>query len=158
MKAKTPLKAKTSLKAKKPVATKPKKHTIGWYKKKADTVYSKATRLRFAEFVNNEWVADCITCGVTKPIKQLQCGHFMSRQYNILRYEPENTAPQCYGCNVMQQGKQYEFGMAIDNLYGDGTAKRLHKQSKEAHQFTQAELEQIIADSTAEIKFYEGLV
>lgn len=157
MKAKTPLKAKTALKAKKPIATKPKKHTISWYKKEADKYYSRATRLRFANLEDGVWVAECVTCGTKKPIKDLQCGHFMSRQFNILRYEPENTAPQCFGCNVKQQGKQYEFGIWIDDMYGDGTAKRLHKESKTAHQFTQEELEQIIADSKAEIAFYENM-
>lgn len=79
----------------------------------------------------------------------------MSRQYNTLRYSELNTAPQCYGCNVMQQGKQYAFGLEIDKLYGDGTAARLHKESKTAHQFTTDELQEIIDESKQQVKFYE---
>lgn len=154
LKAKTNLKAKTTLKATKPIAKKPKKHTVSWYKKEADTWHSKATRYRFAEYKNGEWVAECVTCRTEKPIKQLQCGHFMSRQHNSLRYSEENTAPQCYGCNVMQQGKQYEFGLWVDSMYGDGTAKRLYKESKTPHQFTVPELEEIIRERKTEVEFY----
>lgn len=61
----------------------------------------------------------------------------------------------CYGCNVMSQGRQYEFGIAIDDLYGAGTAKALHQESKELHVFTVEELQEIIKDSKAQVKFYE---
>lgn len=61
----------------------------------------------------------------------------------------------CYGCNVMSQGRQYEFGMAIDDLYGTGTAKALHQESKQLHPLTVEELQRIIADSKVQIKFYE---
>ena len=147
LKSRSPLKAKTNLKA--------KKHTINWWKKEADKWHSKATRYRFAEFKNGEWVAECITCHIEKPIKQLQCGHFMSRQHNFLRYSEENTAPQCYGCNVMQQGKQFAFGIEVDKLYGDGTAKRLHAESKISHQFKRDELLELISTRQQEVKFYE---
>lgn len=79
----------------------------------------------------------------------------MSRMHNITRYDEENTASQCYGCNVMHQGRQYQFGKEIDLLYGSGTADRLHKLSKTPHQFTTQELEEIIADSKEQIRFYE---
>lgn len=79
----------------------------------------------------------------------------MSRRHNILRYRDENTAAQCYGCNVMSQGRQYEFAIAIDELYGEGTAKSLHKESKQLHVFTIEELRGIIQDSKTMIKFYE---
>lgn len=79
----------------------------------------------------------------------------MSRRHNILRYRDENTAAQCYGCNVMSQGRQYEFGLAIDDLYGAGTAKALHEESKQLHTFTVEELQEIIKDAKEQIRFYE---
>lgn len=161
LKAKTPLKQRASLKSKsslKPSGKpKPKSKvpTVAKLKKDADKYYSKATRYRFADKRGDTWYAKCITCEVEKPIKQLQCGHFMSRRHNILRYRDENTAAQCYGCNVMSQGRQYEFGMAIDTLYGEGTAKSLHEESKQLHTFTVEELQGIIQDSKTMVKFYE---
>lgn len=80
----------------------------------------------------------------------------MSRQHNTLRYSEENTGPQCYGCNVMQQGRQYTFSLEIDKLYGEGTAKRLHQEAKQPHQFTIPELEEVIKDSKETVKYYES--
>lgn len=100
-------------------------------------------------------MASCLTCGLVRSIKELQCGHFMGRAHNATRYSEENTAPQCYGCNVMQQGRQYIFGMEIDKLYGDGTAKRLYQESKEPHQFKRDELLQIIHDAKEQVAYYE---
>lgn len=157
MRSKTLLRAKTPIKqssGKKP--TKPKLRSVAKLKKDADTWFSKATRLRFADKKDGEWWAKCITCDAYKPIKQLQCGHFMSRQYNSTRYDEENCAPQDYGCNVMHQGRQYEFGVALDGLYGAGTAKRMHDQAKIPHQFSREELLEIIKNSRAEVEFYES--
>lgn len=102
LKQKTPLKAKTGLKrgvGLSAAKTKPKhtstKPSVAKLKKTADKYYSLATRYRFADKRGDTWYASCITCGVEKPIKQLQCGHFMSRRHNILRYRDENTAAQC---------------------------------------------------------------
>lgn len=100
-------------------------------------------------------MAECITCKQKAPIKKLQCGHFMSRAHNNTRYDEENTATQCYACNIMHHGKQYQFGKEIDLLYGNGTAEKLYKLSKIPHQFTTQELEEIIADSKEQIRFYE---
>jgi hypothetical protein len=166
VKSKQPLKAKQPLKsgvAHSVVKTSKKRlkleeKSVAQLKKEADKWHSLATRYRFAELVAGVWTANCITCMVQKPIKSLQCGHFQSRQYNILRYSEENTAPQCYGCNVMQQGRQYTFGLEIDKLYGDGTAKRLHQEAKTPHQFKEAELLEIIHDAKVQVEFYEGLL
>ena len=165
---KSPLKAKTSLKAKtglvsnqKPLQktavkpTKSKLPTISKLKREADKYYSQAVRYRFSYIKNGERLVDCTTCEVFKPLKMMQNGHFMSRQYNATRYHDQNTGPQCYGCNVMHQGRQYEFGMALDALYGPGTAKSMHDLAKTPHQFKREELLDIISKAKEEIAFYE---
>lgn len=143
----TPLKSKTPLKA-----TRKTKHTqpaISKLKREADAWFSRATRVRFA---NSEGMVKCFTCSNVKHWKELQCGHFMSRQFNSTRYEEFNTAPQCYGCNVMHQGRQYEFGLELDYWYGEGTAKAMHQLSQKPHQFKREELEQIIQESKDYLK------
>lgn len=62
----------------------------------------------------------------------------------------------CYGCNVMHQGRQYEFGIALDELYGAGTAKRMHHLAKQPHPFKKEELIKIIEEAKLEIANYEG--
>lgn len=154
--AKQPLKSKARLKPK-PAPKKRAKPSVSKLKKEADRLHSLATRLRFAQKQGGELVAKCVTCTNPewKPIKVLQCGHFMSRRFNSTRYDEENTAPQCYGDNIMQQGKQYEFGLWIDKFYGEGTAMKLSKLSKQPHQWKAQELLGIIADREEEIRFYE---
>jgi hypothetical protein len=168
LRAKKPLRTKSTLKAKaglnatglsptaaKP-AKKPKLRPVSKLKKDADVWFSKATRYRFADKrPDGEWWAECLTCLTPAPIKKLQCGHFMSRQYNSTRFLEQNTAPQCYGCNVMHQGRQFEFGLALDALYGAGTAKEMHDLAKQPHQFSREELLGIINDAKTEVEFYE---
>lgn len=152
MKSKTPLKAKTPLRAK----AKPKKQpkpSVAKLKKKADAVHSQVVRLEAADKDGN---VKCITCPNVKHYKQMQCGHFMSRQHNSTRYHFRNTAPQCYGCNVMHQGRQYEFGLELDKLYGRGAADAMHKLAKQSLQFTVDQLEKLIHDRTESLKFYEN--
>lgn len=126
-------------------------------KKKADNWYSKYIRYRDGQLRNGTWVANCITCGVEKPIKELQAGHFVSRISSPLRYEDMNVHAQCVGCNMFKQGEQYAHAQAIDLLYGTGTAETLHNRRHETKKWTIAELEQIIEDSKEYIKELEEL-
>lgn len=128
------------------------KSSVSQLKKKADVYWSRATRYRF---MNDDGSVGCVTCGLKMDFKKAQCGHFMSRRYNATRFSEENTAPQCFGCNVMQQGQQYKFSVWIDSFYGDGTAKRLAQQAQEYHKLTVEELEGIIADAKSQVEFYE---
>ncbi len=129
-----------------------KKQGVAQLKKKADKYFSQAVRLNHAD---NNGYATCLTCGVKKPWKELQAGHFVSRAVNSIRFKPENVNPQCYSCNVMRYGERYEYAKQLDLLYGVGTADKLHSRRFESHKFTIEELEQIIADSKEEVKLAE---
>lgn len=100
-------------------------------------------------------IAECITCGEKKHWKNLQCGHFVSRKVNVLRFDEENTNAQCVGCNMFKSGEQYAYSKALDMKYGDGTAERLWAQRFDTHKFTITELEEIIHDRKEQISFYE---
>ena len=55
----------------------------------------------------------------------------MSRKSYSTRWDEENCAPQCYGCNVMQQGQQFLFSKYIDEKYGEGYSQVLLIKSKQ---------------------------
>lgn len=129
--------------------------SISILKKEADKYFSIATRYRFS---NDDGTAECVTCGVRKPVKQLQCGHFMSRRFNSTRFEERNTAPQCVACNMFRSGEQYKFSLFIEDYYGKGTAEELRALAQRIHKFTREELEQIVSDSKETIKFYTKMV
>ena len=126
-------------------------------KKKADNWYSKYIRYRDGQVKNGEWQTECITCGVWKPIKEMQAGHFVSRSCNLLRYNDQNVHSQCQKCNIWHSGEQYEYAKQIDLKYGDGTAESLHNQRRQTHKLTAIELEQIIEDAKEYIKELEEL-
>lgn len=140
------------LNAKKPLtAKKPNKPTVAKLKKEADKWYSQYVRLRDAD---QSGFASCISCGVRKSWRELQNGHFVSRSSSVLRYDEENCNAQCVGCNMFKQGNQYAYALALDEKYGDGTAKKLHDQRFEMHKFTITELEEIIHDAKEQIAWY----
>lgn len=91
MKAKTSLKTKASLAKPK----KPKKKSVSTLKKEADKAFSRYIRYRDGKLSGGNWIVECITCGVWRPYKVMQNGHFMSRRFNVLRYDEENCNAQC---------------------------------------------------------------
>jgi hypothetical protein len=142
-----------------PTSTKPTKKSRKPGKaqliKKADKYFSIYVRYRDGKFQNGQWITECITCGVWKPIAQMQAGHFMSRGKYPTRWEEENVNSQCVSCNMFKSGEQYKYGLALEKKYGEGTAERLAQMSHEVRKFSIADLEQIINDCKEQIKFYE---
>lgn len=114
--------------------------TVAKLKKDADKYWSQYIRLRDSQ----DGMCECITCGVQKPIKEMQCGHFVRRSVNKLRYNELNTNAQCVGCNMFKAGELYLYGKALDLKYGDGTADDLQAQRFDTHKLTIQELEEII--------------
>lgn len=130
-----------------------KPKSVAQLKKEADKFYSQYIRLRDAD---RNGVGLCITCGVKKPWKELQNGHFVKRSVNSLRFNDENCNAQCYSCNVMKYGEQYKYAQEIDFKYGVGTAEKLYARRFETHKFSAQELLDIIEQAKSNIKTYES--
>jgi len=94
----------------------------------------------------------CFTCGVIKPIKELHAGHFMVRQRMSTRWSEINAQPQCVSCNTFNAGRQAEFGIALDEKYGEGTARELIDKSYIGKKHSLDELEALIAYYSSMIK------
>jgi hypothetical protein len=118
-------------------------------KKDADKWFSKYIRLRDSD---TNGMGNCITCNRPYHWKQAQAGHFVSRRVNSLRYDERNVHLQCYACNVMEHGSQYEYARQVDLRYGDGVAAELHARRFETHKFTTGELQKIIDESKEYVK------
>jgi Bacteriophage Lambda NinG protein len=118
----TPLKRKTSLQATTPLkrATRPiarskgvkrpkltpKPKTAAKLKKELDAIFSKYIRLKYSDENGN---VACYTCGKVMHWKQIQNGHFISRQYLATRWHEDNCRPQCIGDNIFGNGKPLDF-------------------------------------------------
>ena len=118
-----------------------KSKPIGKLVAELDKVFSLFIRARD---MNEEGVSSCITCGKMMTLKTSQCGHFISRIHYATRWEEKNCAAQCVACNMFKQGKQYEFGLAIDEKYGVGTSWKLLIQSKNTFKKDRSILEMLI--------------
>lgn len=99
----------------------PKGSRSKWMKR-ADTVFSKYIRQRYAD---ENGMVSCITCGKVKHWKEVDCGHYVSRAKQSTRYDTRNSHAQCKGCNQWQGGRFVEHGFAIDKLHGEGTYRAL---------------------------------
>ena len=106
-----------------------------------DQVFSKYIRLRDTDKYGNGY---CIDCGERIEWKNVQCGHFISRKMMATRWDEQNCQAQKDGCNMFQQGRQFEFGLGLDNLYGPGTAEQILNRSREIKKWTSFGLKEMI--------------
>lgn len=131
-----------------------KKVSISGLKKKADKSFSTYIRYRDGELRADGWYSVCITCGVWRPLKIMQNGHFVGRTASITRFDERNCNAQCYACNIMKHGDLYNYSLKLDEKYGVGTAEELHLLGNQTHKFTIGELEEIIHDAQERVNWY----
>lgn len=106
---------------------KPKAHNASWWKKRADTLMSLYVRLHYAD---SEGMVHCYTCPKILHWKEIQNGHFVSRQHNSTRYWVENCRPQCIGCNVFGRGKVTKFANNLEKE-NPGIVAELYRKAAE---------------------------
>lgn len=83
--------------------------------KKLDTIFSIYIRNKYAK----NGMVECYTCGRQYEVSKIQSGHFWSRKHQSVRWHEDNARPQCYSCNVMLYGRQYEFGNKLRAEIGE---------------------------------------
>lgn len=112
--------------------------------KKPKSKLIKELDILFSQFVrlsnSIDGFCSCVTCGRVYEWKKIQAGHFISRQHYSVRWDERNVKPQCYGCNVMQQGRQYEFSKYL----GQELSEELYLLSKQTRKFSEIELQEMI--------------
>lgn len=107
------------------MAKTPKVSTL---KNKLDKIFSEYIRLRDTDHTG---YGTCIDCGRVAPYDELDCGHFQGRRHLATRWDEQNCNAQHRYCNRFLNGRQYEYGLAIDEKYGEGTADALVQKSRE---------------------------
>lgn len=159
-KKKTATKSPAKPAAKKTVKAKKEKPTvanvkIASLKKHADDIFSLSIRLRDSD---ENGYGKCITCNAIcffysgfGQSSQHKCfsqnGHFRSRAKMSTRFHRQNNHSQCQGCNGKGGGKPFEYGLAIDKLYGEGTSIRIHELSLQTVKFGRMEYIDVISES-----------
>jgi len=99
-----------------------KKKTLTKLKKKADALLSEIVRRKEAK----NGYAKCVTCGVVKPWKEMQLGHYISRAHLSTRFLEKNCHVQCVGCNVFKGGNMDEYALFMVRKYGNKVLTELN--------------------------------
>jgi len=121
---------------------KTKSKSVSQLKKEADATFSQYIRQKYAD--PHTGLVSCVTCGIMKPWKEMQAGHYESRGNNFLRYDERNVHVQCYGCNVARKGNYPAYATFMVRTYGTDILETLREESKFSLKFTTAELQEII--------------
>ena len=109
---------------------------------------SKAIRLESAR----SGICKCVTCGCSKPWKEIQAGHFVGGRTNGVLFDERGIFPQCYACNVCRQGMGPEYTVFMLEHYGQGLVDELIQKRREAVKFTATELKEMIEGYKLRIK------
>ena len=88
----------------------------------ADDLFSKVIRLKYADENGNVW---CVTCGNSYHWKEIQNGHFISRDKFNTRYDLRNCHPQCGTCNSAHNDNRDSYRIFMLRTYPGGTITEL---------------------------------
>jgi Bacteriophage Lambda NinG protein len=91
-------------------------------KAKADKWFSEWIRLRDSD---EHGIATCITSGKRAFWRTMDCGHYLSRAKEGVRYDERNCHAQSKMANRFQGGHFMEHGFRIEEKYGRGTCHEL---------------------------------
>jgi hypothetical protein len=108
--------------------------------KKADDIYSVYVRLKY---VNEYGNCQCVTCGKWGRWQDADNGHFIGRQFKVLRYNDKNCHPQCRECNRFNEGRKDLYEKFIIKTYGENVLLWL-KANKKDRKYARYELEALI--------------
>jgi len=114
----------------------PKEHIVKYpklvtSKKHAWDAMSLFVRLRDS---NAQGIGKCITCATECYFHNdcAQAGHFRGRKHLATFLHEQNVHLQCARCNGWGNGMSYEYGNALNSMYGAGTAEMLAAMENDA--------------------------
>lgn len=96
--------------------------------KKTDTAYSLYVRQKYA---NDEGIVTCYTCPYRNHWKKMQNGHYITRSAKYTRWDLDNLRPQCFVCNMRNQGMSHIFREKLVAELGEERIRVMEAKSKE---------------------------
>lgn len=118
-------------------------------KAKLDKAFSELIRMTHA---NENGKVRCIDgCGRTGHWTEFDCGHFVSRNKLATRWHMDNGRPQHPQCNRNMNGRQYEFGRALERE-SPGLPDRMFALSEGPSDHIRCEAGKMLSDFRAALK------
>ena len=98
----------------------------------------------FSQFIRQRDKGKCYTCSKVDEWKYMQCGHYIPRAHNQLRFSEINCHSQCPGCNMFHAGRMDIYALNLIRDYGPDILKKLNKEKQILKQWKVSELEKLI--------------
>lgn len=98
----------------------------------------------FSLFIRQRDQGVCFTCGVRRPISEMQNGHYRPRAILWLRYDPRNCHCQCRECNETLRGNLGAYNIRLFNRYGPGIFHELDRLEKKKEIFLRSDFQNVI--------------
>ena len=119
--------------------------------KNLDKVFSLYIRQRAADSFG---MIDCYTCGKRKHWKEVDAGHFQTRSKFSTRWDDQNVKAQCKHCNMTNGGQQFQFGIMLDQEYGEGMAEKILIRSNQMAKYSMDDLRIMIDAYKAKVRHF----
>lgn len=100
----------------------------------ADDYFSQYIRLLHSFEQNGDLYCRCYTTGIVKHIKDIDNGHFISREEKSTRFHEDNCRPQSKFANKYKYGQHSIFRQNLIEEIGIEKVESLEKQAKQGYQ------------------------
>jgi NAD-dependent SIR2 family protein deacetylase len=129
-----------------------KKKTIAKLVDEAAVLMQKYVRMKAAD---RDGYCQCVTCGIKKPWKEMQGGHFISRKWTATKLLEENIHPQCPYCNGPLRGNMIQYTLFMQDTYGREFVEELEILKHKTRKYTRAEIEEYKQELMEKIQGHE---
>ena len=117
--------------------------------RKMDLWFSRLVRYRAA---SKGGFSQCFTCSTIDSVVQMDCGHYIDREWLNTRFDPDNCRVQCRKCNRHLDGNIKRFSVLLGNYIGKEEVIQLQERSKEPWDMTEREAKELITKWRAECR------
>ena len=119
---------------------KAKSKTLAQLKKDLTKVFNAYIRKRDSD---GEFFT-CISCGLYKPLSQMNAGHFYASTYSATRFDEDNVNGQCIACNNFKHGNLLEYRKGLLAKIGEKRVQRLEIRKHNETRYDRGTLEILI--------------
>jgi hypothetical protein len=114
-----------------------------------DRDFSEFIRLRDAD---DNGYCQCFTCGKWYQWRNIQNGHFISREIKAVRFNEINCHAQCESCNDYKHGRHFEYEKALVEKYGEEEVKNLRRVADMGGKHDAWQLQEMIIEYRRKVK------
>jgi hypothetical protein len=103
------------------------------------------------KYIGKDGLIQCYTCSSRLPVKEIDCGHYISRSCMYLRFDyARNLRCQCHTCNRSKYGKAAVFAQNLEKEL-PGVTEILMEESRIVYKWTRHELKALISELSQKI-------